>query len=209
MSTEATHAQLNHVSDSKNLSQLIRSNAREYWPSMKNPAHLRALQPYLEFVGTVAGDPHLGDFGPIPVTTVAGTREVRFVNIDFDDAGCAPFVLDYVRYLAAIKSQCKPMRSSVLLNNYVLGLKGEKIAPPKEVQKFLEMKISDYDKMAAQYCKKQSLGDGFKFKASKIDRYTGTIKEQAISKLFPGEKVLCVAKRVEERGGSSDEAPIW
>ena len=209
MSTEETHPEFSQISDSKNLSQLIRSNAPEYWAYMKNHADLRGLKPYLEFAGTVAGDPHLGNFGPIPVATSDGTREMRFVNIDFDDAGRAPFVLDYVRYLAAIKAQCKAMKSSDLLKNYFLGLKGKSIPPPKKVQKCLEMKISAYDEKAAQYCKKQCLGQGFKFKAGKIDHYQGTIKAEAISKLFPGEEVLSVAKRVEERGGSSDEVRIW
>lgn len=209
MSTEEKHPQFSQVSDSKNLSQLIRSNAPEYWAYMKSRADLRALEPYLKFEGTVAGDPHLGNFGPISVTTDAGTRKMRFVNIDFDDAGQAPFVLDYVRYLAAIKAQCKPMKSSVLQENYILGLKGKTIPPPKKVEKFLQMSISDYDKQAAQYCMKHCLDQGFKFKPGEIDPYKGTINSRAIDKLFHGERVLCVAKRVEARGGSSDETRIW
>lgn len=209
MSTEATDPRFSQLSDSKNLSQLIRSNAPDYWAYMKRHADLRGLEPYLDFEGVVAGDPHLGNFGPIPVTTSAGPRRMRFVNIDFDDAGRAPFVLDFIRYLAAIKAQCKTMKSKVLQENYVLGLDGKTISPPKEVRRFLEMKISAYDEQAAQYCKKHCLGQGFKFKAGEIDHYKGEIKTDAIAKLFPGERVLSVAKRVEDRGGSSDEVRIW
>ena len=209
MNTKEKHPEFSQVSDSKNLSQLIRSNAPEYWAYMKAHADLRLLKPYLEFEGTVAGDPHLGNFGPIPVMTSAGSRKMRFVNIDFDDAGRAPFVLDFVRYLAAIKAQCKPMKSEVLQENYVLGLRGKSVPPPNTVQEFLEMKVSDYDKRAAQYCEKHCRGDSFKFKAGEIDSYQGPISAEVIGRLFPGEQVYCVAKRVEVRGGSSEEARIW
>jgi len=209
MSTESKRPEFTQLSDSKNLSQVIRSNAPEYWAYMKHHADLRELKPYLKFEGAVAGDPHLGNFGPIPVLTNAGARRMRFLNIDFDDAGRAPFVLDYIRYLAAIKSQCKPMKSSALQENYRLGLEGKTIPPPQKVQKFLQMKLSEYDQQAAQYCTKHCQDEGFKFKAGKIDHYKGTIKPGAIAKLFPGEQVLSVAKRVEVRGGSSDEVRIW
>jgi hypothetical protein len=101
------------------------------------------------------------------------------------------------------------MKSAVLQENYVLGLAGKRIPPPETVQGFLQMSVSEYDEQAAQYCRKHCEGQGFKFKAGEIDRYEGTIKAGAINKLFPGEQVLCVAKRVESRGGSSDEARLW
>lgn len=209
MNTQAKQSEFSQISDSKNLSQLIRSNAPEYWAYVKRSADLRALKPYLEFEGAVAGDPHLGNFGPMPVMTNEGTRKMRFVNIDFDDAGHAPFVLDYVRYVAAIKAQCEPMKSAVLQKNYLLGLAGKTIPPRKKVAKFLRMKISEYDGKAAKYCQKHCLEDGFKFKAGAIDQYKGTIRAGALGKIFPGEQVLCLAKRVETRGGSSDEVRIW
>jgi hypothetical protein len=209
MSTEEKHPEFDQVSDSKNLSQLIRSNAPEYWAYMKKDADLRPLKPYLGFEGAVAGDPHLGNFGPMPVMTNQGTREMRFVNIDFDDAGRAPFVLDFVRYVAAIKAQCKQMKSEVLQENYMLGLAGKEVAPPKQVQGFLDMKVSEYDEQAGQYCAKHCLGQGFKFKPGEIDHYDGKIKPADIDKLFPGEQVMAIAKRVESRGGSSDDIRIW
>jgi hypothetical protein len=208
-SKDEMHPAFDQVSDSKNLSELIRSNAPEYWAYMKKHADLRALKPYLGFEGAVAGDPHLGNFGPIPVMTSQGAREMRFVNIDFDDAGRAPFVLDFVRYAAAIKAQCKEMKTEALLESYLTGLAGNKLPAPRKVQDFLEMKISDYDEMAAKYCAKHCLDQGFKFKPGEIDRYDGKIKPADIDKLFPGEQVLGIAKRVEARGGSSNEIRIW
>lgn len=209
MSNEGTHTGFDQVSDSKNLSQLIRSNAPEFWAYMKKRADLQRLRPYLGFQGAVAGDPHLGNFGPIPVMTKQGTREMRFVDIDFDDAGRAPFVLDFIRYVAAIKAQCKPMKSEVLQENYLSGLAGEKIAPPKQVKQFLDMKVSDYDEQAGQYCAKHCMDQGFKYKPGEIDRYDGKIKPADVEKLFPGEQVFALAKRVEARGGSSDDIRLW
>ena len=176
---------------------------------MKQHADLQPLKPYLSFQGAVAGDPHLGNFGPIPVMTNQRTREMRFVDIDFDDAGRAPFVLDFIRYVAAIKAQCKPMKSEVLQENYLLGLAGKTISPPKQVKDFLDMKVSDYDEQAGQYCAKHCMDQSFKFKPGEIDHYEGKIKRADVQKLFPGEQVLSLAKRVELRGGSSDEIRLW
>ena len=201
--------EFDQVSDSKNLSQLIRSNAPEYWAYMKKHADLRKLEAYLSFEGAVAGDPHLGNFAPLPVTTKEGAREMRFVDVDFDDAGRAPFALDFVRYVAAIKAQCKQMKSEVLQENYLLGLAGKKIPPPPKVQEFLDMKVSAYDEMAAAYTAKNSLDKGFKLKPGSIQRYSGKIKPATIDKLFPGQQVLDLADRIESRGGSSDEIRIW
>ena len=128
-----------------------------------------------------------------------GNRKMRFVDIDFDDAGRAPFVLDFIRYVAAIKAQCDAMKSEVLQENYVLGLRGKSVPPPKEVQEFLDMKVSDYDKKAAKYCEEHCEGAGFKLKEDEIEQYKGPITLDAIKKLFPGERVLSIAKRIEER----------
>jgi hypothetical protein len=209
MNQEMRHPAFDQVSDSKNLSQLIRSNAPEYWAYMKKHADLRRLKPYLGFEGAVAGDPHLGNFGPIPVVTNMGSREMRFVNIDFDDAGHAPFVLDYIRYVAAIKAQCHQMKSEVLQDHYLSGLAGKELSPPPKVREFLEMKVSDYDELAEKYCEKHCLDQGFKLKPGEIEHYSGNVKSATIEKLFPGERVLCVARRIEARGGSSDDVRIW
>lgn len=209
MSRQDMHPEFHQVSDSKNLSQLIRSNAPEYWAYMRKHADLQPVKPYLSFEGAVAGDPHLGNFGPIPVMTNQRTREMRFVNIDFDDAGRAPFVLDFIRYVAAIKAQCKQMKSEVLQESYLLGLAGKAISPPKQVQDLLDMKVSDYDAQAGHYCAKHCVDQGFKFKPGEIEHYDGEIRSGDIDKLFPGEQVLGVAKRVESRGGSSDDIRLW
>ena len=209
MSTKAVQPVFEDVECSKNLSQLIRSNAPQYWDYMKNTADLRELEPYLKFVGTVAGDPHLGNFGPIPVTLTDGGRAIRFVDIDFDDAGIAPFVLDYVRYIAAMKAQCRQMRTKPLLKAYLLGLMGKKIKPPREIRELMNISIDSYDAKADNYTKKNTFNKKFKHKAGAIDAYSGKVKRESIARLFSGETVLDLAHRVEERGGSANDTRIW
>jgi hypothetical protein len=81
MSENATGDQFDQIEDSKNLSQLIRSNAPQYWSYMKNQADLHGLRRYLPFEGVLAGDPHMGNFGILPLRTVGGARQMKFVNL--------------------------------------------------------------------------------------------------------------------------------
>lgn len=209
MSSKAVQPAFEETADSKNLSQLIRSNAPEYWAYMKTDADLRDLANYLTFAGAVAGDPHLGNFAPMPVTTTTGARVMRFVNVDFDDAGHAPFVLDYIRYIAAIRAQCRQMKTKDLLRAYVLGLRGRNLKPPRRVRALLQMSVKQYDALANSYTAKNTFNKRFKLKSKSIEAYRGDVSRAAISRLFRGETVLDVAHRIEERGGSADEARIW
>ena len=102
MSATSVRPVFNQVDNSSSLSQLVRSNAPAFWSHMKNGADLAPMKRFLRFEGTIAGDPHLGNFAPVPLTTIDGRRAMKFVNVDFDDAGQGPFALDYIRYLIAV-----------------------------------------------------------------------------------------------------------
>lgn len=209
MKAAGTQVAFEQVGDSKNVSELIRSNAPQYWGFMKRDADLHPVQKYLQYEGAVAGDPHLGNFGPIPVTTVQGRRVMRFVNIDFDDSGHGPFVLDYIRYAIAIKAQSKESRRRVLQEAYLAGLSGKKVAAPKQVQQYLDMKVSQYDEMATNYLAKHTIQSKFKQKNGSIECYTAKISPAAIGELFSNARVMDLARRVEERGGSKDDIRLW
>jgi hypothetical protein len=208
MNRKLSSPESDQATDATSLSKWIRSHTPDYWSFVKRSSP-PALNDYLRFVGTVSGDPHLGNFGPIPVTTIDGCREMRFVNIDFDDAGRAPFVLDFVRYLAAMRSQCKSMKSKVLQKAYVLGLTGKTVPPPKRVRDFLKMSVSAYDKRATKYLQTHCPDGEFKYKVGEIQPYGNRIKPSTIKKLFPREQVIAIADRIEGEGGSADEARIW
>ena len=208
MDTRATSGQFDQVEDSKDLSQLIRSNTPQYWNYMKQRADLSSLQRYLPHEGVIAGDPHLGNFSVLPLRRVGGSRQMRFVDIDFDDAGRGPFVLDFVRYLIASKSISRKIKKRALEESYLAGLTGKRLEPPKKVRALLAMPVSKYDGKAAQYAKKNSSKEGFIFKGE-IAPYKAKIARSTIESLFPDAKVIDLAIRREERGGSVGQLRIW
>jgi hypothetical protein len=209
MGTSATNDQFDEVEASKNLSQLIRSNTPQYWTYMKHQADLSSLKHYLAFEGMLAGDPHMGNFTVLPLKRVGGSRQMRFVNVDFDDAGRGPFVLDIVRYLVATKSISGQIKKRPLEKSYLAGIAGKELDPPKEVQALLDMPVSHYDDMVTQYAEKKSSKDGFVLKPREIEAYTAKIARSTIEHLFTAEKVIDLAIRPEERGGSVDQLRIW
>jgi hypothetical protein len=90
---------------------------------MKHRADLDRLKSYLSFKGTIAGDSHMGNF----------------TNVDFDDAGRGPLVLDLVPYLVAVKAitgKKRPVETS-----YFAGLASKELDPPKELRSLLAIRI--------------------------------------------------------------------
>ena len=209
MSGKAPGDQFDQIEDSKNLSQLIRSDAPQYWRYMKNQADLHGLRHYLPFEGMLAGDPHMGNFGILPLRAVGGARQMKFVNIDFDDAGNGPFVLDFIHCVISSKAVGGDVKRRCLEDAYLKGLAGEDIEPPKKVKDLLETSVSDYDDMVASYAETHSSTDGFVFKVGKIEPYNARIARSTIEALLATEKVVDLAIRPVDRGGSIDELRIW
>jgi hypothetical protein len=210
MGTRAKIDPFDQVKVSKDLSQLIRSNTPHYWNHMKRRADLSSLKRYLPFEGILAGDPHLGNFSVLPLKQVGGPRRMRFVDVDFDDAGRGPFILDIVRYLIATKSTISgKIKKRPLEQSYLAGLAGQESKPPKKIGALLAMPVAKYDDMAAQYAKKKSSKHGFDFKKGEIEPYKAKIARSTIERLFATEKVIDLAIRPEDRGGSIGQLRIW
>jgi hypothetical protein len=209
MDTRATNDPFGQVKDAENLSQLIRSNTPQYWSYMRHQADLGSLQRYLPHEGMLAGDPHMGNFAVLPLRQVGGSRQMRFVDVDFDDAGRGPFILDFVRYLIASKSIGKQIKKRPLETSYLAGLAGEELAAPKKVRGFLAMPVAKYDAMAADYADKNASKRGFILKKGEIESYTANIARSTIEGFFAGEKVVDLAIRPEARGGSTGQLRIW
>jgi len=197
------------IDDSENLSQLVRSNAPQYWQYMKERADPNRLRRYLPFEGIVAGDPHMGNFGILPLRTGTGARQMKYVNIDFDDAGRGRFVLDFIHYVVTSKAVGGDIKIRHLQDAYLQGLAGREIEPPKKLKGLLEMPVSDYDDIVEQYAEKRSSKDGFRFEAGKIEPYDGRVVRSTVEALFAPEKVIDVGVRPVERGGSAGELRIW
>ena len=110
---------------SKNVSQLLRSNADHIWSYNRDPRVLGDLVNYTDPYGTISGDPHLGNMSVIPVQTKSGQNVMRFLNVDFDDGGKGPFALEYARFVLVAKASSKDIRAKDLFNailNYGYGV---------------------------------------------------------------------------------------
>ncbi|MGZ3722854.1 MAG: hypothetical protein ACXVA9_08000 [Bdellovibrionales bacterium] len=208
-SATAKQSDFEQVDESNSLSQLIRSNSPHYWSYLKQEADLKDLKPFLPFEGIVVGDPHLGNFSAHPLKAKRGAREMRYVDVDFDDAGHAPFVLDFVRYVITVKSFSDDVKRKELVDAYIDGLNGKEMKAPSVVQKLLDMDVSEYDQMAQEYVAKHTTASGFKFEEGKVERLTTKVDRGEIAALFPGEKVIDLGKRPKDRGGSAAGTRIW
>jgi hypothetical protein len=210
MSTESTSSdRLQQVGDSKDLSQLVRSNTVHYWTTMKNHVDLSRLKPYLGYEGMMAGDPHAGNFAVLPLRAVDGSRKMRYVNVDFDDAGHGPFVLDFIRFVIASKATDSEIKRRPQEKAYIKGLSGKELVPPKKVRELLDLPVSQYDAMATDYLRKRSSNKGFTFKDGEIEPYTAKIDRASIERVLPKVKVIDIGIRPLERGGSAGELRIW
>src|SRR4051794_4279254 len=202
-------ANFEQVGESKNLSQLVRSNTIHYWTAMRQQADLSGLKPYLSHQGMLAGDPHAGNFGVLPLRSADGARKMRYVNIDFDDAGRGPFVLDFVRFMIASKATNRKGKRRPQEEAYLKGVAGDEINPPEKVHELLHMEVSEYDARAAKYLRERCSGEGFIFKVGKIEQYTTKIDRTSIENAFHTAKVIDVGIRPLARGGSAGQLRIW
>lgn len=194
---------------SDNLSQFIRSNAPHYWHYMRVEADLAAVKKFLLYDGTVMGDPHLGNFAPLPIADATGRRHMEFVNIDFDDAGTAPFILDYIRYVVAVEATFPKSKKRDLEEAYVKGLNGKSVKAPESLNEITDVTVAQYDEMVTEHLEKSTDSAGFKLKDGKLEAYRGRIKREEMAKAFPGKKVIDIARRLKDRGGSADGIRIW
>ena len=71
------------------------------------------------------------------------------------------------------------------------------------------MPVSEYDDKVAAYAEKKSSKHGFIFKKGEIEPYNAKIARSTIERLFAAAKVIDLAIRHEERGGSVDQLRIW
>ena len=122
------------VEESKDLSQLLRSNADHYWTwvGKEGPAHFESL---FSFQGLVAADPHLNNFGPMAVK-----GKIRWTLTDIDDVGIGSFAADVARFvLMAEVASNKAAKKKDLIDAYIKGLKKQSLAAPSEIQTTLKM----------------------------------------------------------------------
>ncbi|RYZ76106.1 MAG: hypothetical protein EOP05_05990 [Proteobacteria bacterium] len=208
-SLEAKNETFGQVEGSKNVSQLIRSNAAHYWNYVTTAKETSGLRAYEGFRGIVAGDPHLGNFSVIPLTDSNGKRGLHEVNIDFDDAGVGAFAYDFARFVVTVKAIDKDVKIKALLDAYISGLEGQSVAAPQIINDLLATPISTYDRLESEYVDRKTKQGAFKLKEGELEAYSAAYSKKEIETLFPGETVLDLASRPKERGGSAEAERIW
>lgn len=188
----------------KNVSQLMRSNAPHFWAFNRNPQVLKDLAYYVDAEGTISGDPHLGNMSVIPVKSQNGVKSLRFLNIDFDDGGKGPFALELARFVAVAKASSENIKVKDIVAAYTQGLRGQQMTKPATIDRAEKMKMQDYETLRAAYVNKKMIDGHFKYKAGEIEKWDGRPNISDVAPLFADVKVIEVAKRPMERGGSAD-----
>lgn len=203
------HAEeLTQIDQSKNVSQLLRSNAGHYWATVRDNSKLKDLANYIQEQGVINGDPHLGNFSVIPVFSKKGKQELKFLNIDFDDGGVGPFALEFARYVAVAKASSKNIKIKDIVTAYVNGLRGQKVESPATIEEAEEVTMEAYEAQRVKYVQKRVVGDKFKMIPGEIEQWNGRPNRDDIAAVI-GNSVLDVAQRPMERGGSKDSLRLW
>lgn len=205
----STRPVFKQVEQSKNVSQLLRSNAGHYWATVRDAAKLKELAEYVHEQGVINGDPHLGNFSVIPVSGINSKPGLKFLNIDFDDGGRGPFALEFVRYVAVAKASSNDIKVKDLFDAYLRGLRGDKMEEPLSIRSAVNLSMDSYDSQRIAYVQKRVQGSSFKLKAGEIEKWEGRPYKEDIAAVLSGYKVLDVAKRPVERGGSMDSLRLW
>jgi len=202
--TKSFALEFKQVSEVKNISQLMRSNAPHFWEYSRNPNNLGDLAKYLDAEGIIYGDAHLGNTSVIPVKSTRGESHLRFLNIDFDDGGKGPFALELARFVAVAIASSKNLRVEDLVEVYFRGLQGQEMTKPSPIVQAENMSMQEYEGLRSAYVNKKMTDGHFKYKAGEIEKWNGRPNIQDIAPLFSGTKVIEVAKRPVDRGGSAE-----
>lgn len=201
---------LQQLAISKGVSQLLRSNALHFWQWSASFSDLFFSKDILALKGFVVGDPHNGNFAPTLIN-----NKIKWVSVDYDDGGKSiPLILDFVRYLASVKSVTDDVHSKDLWDSYLSGLTGHQKQPPGFVQELLNMTPAQYRELQHKKALKNSketngsrqlvVDDIENFKID--DAQERQSIQNKFQELLPNMKVLDVVGRQKDRGGSKNAA---
>lgn len=177
---------------------------------MKRPT-AQAIEPYLHFQGIVAGDPHVGNFSVIPVLLTNGDRALRYLDIDFDDIGLAPFAFDFARVVIAVKADSGvDVKVEDLLRAYLMGLVGQSQPIPQIFAEAAGLSSSEIDRRVEAYVADKTRGNEFKYSRGKLEPINGQLSQSDVAPIFARHGTLLdLAIRPKERGGSVDGERFW
>lgn len=197
-----------------NLFSAVRANAPHNWAYFKkikpNLVHLKEV---FDVEGIGIGDFHILNIGDIELSN--GTRKIDL--IDIDDGGRTSLFADFTR--AVISNQVSPYKAPMrdLWNNYIDGLKYEKIKKPKVIEDVLAKSHDDYLAIQRKYLAKMIDGNKFSQAAeirplADCDSVTRDIYIESVGAFhlaMPGVKVLDIGFKVKQTGGSQGVPRFW
>jgi len=202
------HEVFKQLLQSKSPSQLLRSNAEQYWAWAKvnSQNYFKEVTNVLNITGRVVGDPHNKNFG-----IISYMKKLIWTVVDSDDAGAAPMILDFTRFVAAIKA-VEDIKTKDLWSYYIAGLTGQEIAIPAIVQKYLNMSYEDFRALEVKKANKFADVSRLKLKNDGVES-SSIINEKdydKVKKEFENAfkstnwQVLDVGGREKDRGGSQE-----
>lgn len=210
---------LTQINESKNLSQLLRSNAPHYWnwAKAKIKNFSEEEKKIADFSGIVMGDAHLGNFHLVP-----NEQFTRLVakNIDLDDAGIGSYIIDFAHLVTSVKvidveGDHFDGLISKMTKAYIMGLKGD-VKPTgyiNHIQKNYEKKnLREYEEKRLGSLNKKINGSSL-LKEGEIQQLKlsslGNITEDEFKDFIAKEigvnvEILDVASVGKSRGGSAE-----
>jgi hypothetical protein len=209
----------------ESLSKSIRSNSQHYWCHAKTLKWPDSLRPLVRAEGIISGDPHMGNFAVIPLRLLSGVRSMRFVNIDFDDAGIGPFALDFLRLAIAIKAIERDIQAAdqsiedftgvrELLEAYKSGLHQKSVPVPTKIENDIAIGVKGYDDELASSIQKRLSGkdkNKISLENSELEarKPNDILNEKVAAQFLPGKKILDIVRVRKQRGGSANQDRFW
>lgn len=196
--------------DSVDLFDGFRANSSHYWNWLKS----HSSSPLFSVRGVVTGDPHILNFGDVPLETTG--RELAL--IDVDDSGVdIPFAADFLRFLIGNQVSGFKVEAYDLLQAYYSGIAGNKMLTPKYLADIFKKSDADFNSRQKKYINKLSTPKGFNFKSGlkPINEAPQEIKElfTLANKVFAGFmadfKILDVGYKIKKDGGSQGLPRFW
>lgn len=187
----------------------FRSNAPHYWNWLRS-----SKSPLLEVTGIVSGDPHIMNFGDVPLKK--GGRD--FALIDVDDAGVhAPLAGDFLRFFVSNQVSDFKVDSRNLFDAYLDGLGGKAMTKPNYLVVIEGKSDAQFREKQEKYLNKVSQDGKFTEKAdlSPIESAPKEVRElfqrstQVIENAMSDFTILDRGYKVKESGGSAGLPRFW
>lgn len=187
----------------------FRSNAPHYWNWLR-----ASKSPLLEVTGIVSGDPHIMNFGDVPLKK--GGRD--FALIDVDDAGVhAPLAGDFLRFFVSNQVSDFKVDSRNLFDAYLDGLDGKTMTKPSYLVAIEGKSDAQFREKQEKYLNKVSQDGKFTEKAdlSPIESAPKEVRElfqrsiQVIENAMSDFTILDRGYKVKESGGSAGLPRFW